>query len=58
MNTKRVCIVCKQRPPTVPDRNTMGRPINRVCSDCHAARLSGDMARILKARAEATKVTQ
>lgn len=45
---KRVCIVCWQRPPTVPDREGMGRPIKRVCSECHAARLRGDLAYILE----------
>lgn len=50
MSKKRMCIVCHQRPPTVPDRYTMGRPITRVCSECHGERLAGDMQRILLRR--------
>ena len=25
----------------------MGRPIKRICRDCHAARLRGDLAQVL-----------
>ena len=44
---KRVCVVCHLRPPTVPDRNVMGRQVNRICSECHAARLRGDLKLVL-----------
>lgn len=43
---KRLCRICHKRPPTVPDRETMSRPIKRICSECHAARLQEDMKRI------------
>ena len=40
-----MCKICGERPATVPDRERMGRLINRVCSACHALRLAGDMKR-------------
>ena len=40
---KRMCIVCHKRPPAVPDRNVMGRPIKRVCLECHGERLRMDL---------------
>lgn len=43
-----VCVVCKQRPAAVPDRERMGRPIKRVCRECHAARLRGDLQEVLR----------
>lgn len=43
-----MCKICGERPATVPDRERMGRLINRVCSACHALRLAGDMKRILE----------
>jgi len=39
----------------VPDRERMGAPIKRVCRECHAARLRGDAAYILKVEAEKRK---
>ena len=45
---KKMCKICGERPATVPDREQMGRRINRVCSSCHALRLAGDMNRILE----------
>lgn len=47
---KKLCDICGDRPATVPDRERMGRLINRVCSSCHALRLAGDMQRILELR--------
>ena len=44
----KLCIVCNELAPELPDRNRMGRPIKRVCKKCHAARLTGDMAYILE----------
>lgn len=42
----KLCILCHQRPAVVPDRDQMGRPIKRVCRECHAARLRGDLVEI------------
>ena len=42
---KRMCIVCHKRPPAVPDRNVMGRPIKRVCLECHGEHLRMDLMR-------------
>lgn len=47
---KKMCEVCGKKPATVPDRERAGRPINKVCSSCHALRLAGDMNRILELR--------
>ena len=49
----RLCIVCHVRPAAVPDRNLggIGRPIKKVCSECHAVRLKGDIERVLEAHA-------
>lgn len=44
--TTRLCIICHKRPPRVPDRSTTSRA-KRVCGECHAARLGGDLRRIL-----------
>lgn len=41
------CIVCKKREATVPDRNTLSMRF-RICSECHARRLQGDLRRILE----------
>ena len=49
---RKKCVICGERPATVPDRERMGRLINRVCSRCHGARLRGDMELILKLTAE------
>ena len=32
----------------MPDRDLIGKLIKRVCAECHAARLRGDMANIMK----------
>jgi hypothetical protein len=45
----RKCIVCHKRPPAVPDRERIGRPIKRVCLECHAERLRRDASKILEA---------
>lgn len=47
MSTPKLCIVCGLRKAEVPDRETMGRPIKRVCRECHRGRLAGDAERIL-----------
>ncbi len=48
--TKKMCEICGKNPAAVPDRERMGRPINRVCSSCHSLRLVGDMKQILELR--------
>ena len=48
---KKMCNVCGKNPATVPDRNRLGRPINKVCSSCHALLLKADFARIAMLRA-------
>lgn len=44
---KKLCEVCGKNPATIPDRNRMGRPINRICSECHSKRLKGDLFDIM-----------
>jgi hypothetical protein len=44
----KMCVLCHQRPAAVPDRERMGKPIKRVCRECHAARLRGDLVEILE----------
>ena len=48
MMAKKMCEICGEKPATVPDRERMGRLINRVCSSCHTLRLAGDMKRIME----------
>lgn len=50
--TKKLCEICGEKPATVPDRERMGRLINRLCSSCHSLRLAGDMKRIMELREE------
>lgn len=45
---KKVCEICLENPATVPDRERVGRRVNRLCSSCHARRLSFDAKRILE----------
>ena len=45
---KKMCEICGEKPATVPDRERVGRLINRVCSSCQALRLAGDMKRIFE----------
>ncbi len=54
---KKMCEICGKNPATVPDRNRPGRLVNRLCGECHAKRLRGDMRFVLgvqgrKARGE------
>lgn len=39
----RSCILCRQRPAAVPDRNRPGRPVKRICRECHAERIANDL---------------
>jgi len=50
MASKRMCSLCGKNPATVPDRERMGRPINRVCDLCHSLRLKNDFKHILELR--------
>ena len=44
---KKLCIICHEKPATVPDRNRPGRLVNRICSECHKERLRGDFKNVL-----------
>ncbi len=44
------CILCEENKAVLPDRDRMGRPIARICKQCHAARLTGDLEYITKCR--------
>ena len=46
----KLCIICRQRPAEVPDREVMGRPIKKICKQCHAKRLQNDLNVILDRR--------
>ena len=41
------CIICHKKEATVPDRSIPGRPIKRLCGDCHSDRLRGDLKYLL-----------
>ena len=45
------CEICGQRPATVPDRDRPGRLINRICSECHRRKLSGDLKVVVAKKA-------
>ena len=47
MTVKASCIVCHEREAVLPDRNNPGRPVKRICRQCHADRLIGDLKAIL-----------
>jgi len=55
---KKLCEICGENPATVPDRERMGRLINRVCSSCHALRLAGDMKLIFELHERRRKETR
>lgn len=46
--SKKMSEVCGKNPAEVPDRERMGRPINRICRECHTKRLKEDMERSLE----------
>ena len=52
MRKPRRCKMCHERPASVPDRENprYGRrgPTCEVCSECHEARLRGDLLRIVQ----------
>ena len=39
----RLCERCGKRPAAVPDRERMGRPILRICAECHRGALALDV---------------
>lgn len=41
-----LCILCREREATIPDRNTMSLR-KKVCSVCHSQRLTGDLKVVL-----------
>ncbi len=41
------CVVCREREAVLPDRERMGRPVKRICRECHAERLIGDLKHCL-----------
>jgi len=47
-----LCVICRSRKATVPDRERMGRPVKRVCRECHTERLRRDLARVLELEAK------
>jgi hypothetical protein len=49
------CTVCGIRSAVVPDRSRPGRPIKRVCKECHAERLREDLTLVLEGMARAIK---
>ena len=53
---KKMCQICGVKPATVPDRECVGRLINKVCDSCHGLRLAGDVKRIMALTAERRKV--
>jgi hypothetical protein len=54
MKTVRMCILCRKNPASVPDRERYPlKPTPVICSDCHAARLAGDLKRIVRVAADA-----
>jgi hypothetical protein len=50
MAKTRTCKLCGLRPARVPDRERVPpKPTPEVCGECHAARLCGDLERVLAA---------
>ena len=42
-----LCRQCKTNKAVFPDRNAMGRPLKRICRDCHRKDLLNDLQHIL-----------
>ena len=53
-----LCIICWEKPATIPDREQMGRPIKWICKECHGARLRGDMDYILRMHHKRNKIRE
>lgn len=48
MKKTKLCAICRLRPAEVPDRERPWDDKPRVCAECHAKRLGGDMVHILE----------
>ena len=44
----KLCELCHVRAAVLPDRERTGRPIKRICRECHSVRLTGDLREILE----------
>jgi hypothetical protein len=44
----KLCEVCGVNPAALPDRERQGRPIKRICRECHALRIAGDALKLLE----------
>ena len=53
---RKLCLLCKKNHAQVPDRNMMGRPIKRLCRECHRERLREDLEYIKKLRERCKKM--
>jgi hypothetical protein len=42
-----LCIICHTHDATIPDRDS-GSSRKKLCANCHAERLKGDLRRILQ----------
>jgi hypothetical protein len=43
----KLCIKCRTNKAELPDREVMGRPIKKICRECHRKRLEEDLKRVL-----------
>jgi hypothetical protein len=43
----KMCERCGKNIAAVPDRNRIGRPINRICKSCHSLELLKDLDALL-----------
>jgi hypothetical protein len=43
----KLCVRCHVNNATVPDRENIGRPIKKLCIECHADDLKSDMQTII-----------
>jgi len=41
------CVVCRERKAVLRDRENPTSPRKKVCRECHAKRLAGDLLRIV-----------
>lgn len=46
----KLCEICRINKAELPDRERMGRPIKRVCRECHSERLRDDLRYIMDRR--------
>jgi hypothetical protein len=56
--TVKICEICGKNKATVPDREKLGRLINKICQSCHVLRLKGDLKRILELQKERRKALE